>query len=100
ESFIEHKSEDRFLIINLNAFHNAHLDRRVLPCTLTESISLLDNCKQEHESNKPKKAGQDGVNQTLTNCNVIPSLIFSVIKKKPKKRQKGEKIQTSLLTQS
>ncbi|THU98413.1 hypothetical protein K435DRAFT_795704 [Dendrothele bispora CBS 962.96] len=46
--FIEHKSDDRFLI-NLNAFHNTHLVWRVLPRSLTQPISLFNDRRKEHD---------------------------------------------------
>ncbi|THU84060.1 hypothetical protein K435DRAFT_807007 [Dendrothele bispora CBS 962.96] len=47
ENFIEHTSDDRFLI-NLNAFHNAHLVRQVLPCELTKPIPIFADRRSEH----------------------------------------------------
>ncbi|THU93255.1 hypothetical protein K435DRAFT_670511, partial [Dendrothele bispora CBS 962.96] len=47
ESFIEHKPVDRFLI-NLCAFHNSHLIRRILPRELTAPIPLFADRRREH----------------------------------------------------
>ncbi|THU81725.1 hypothetical protein K435DRAFT_823377 [Dendrothele bispora CBS 962.96] len=47
ESFIEHKPVDRFLI-NLCAFHNSHLIRRILPRELTAPIPVFTNHRGEH----------------------------------------------------
>ncbi|THU78230.1 hypothetical protein K435DRAFT_700534 [Dendrothele bispora CBS 962.96] len=48
ESFIQHKPNDRFLI-NLNAFHNAHLVRQVLPRELTSPIPLYIDRRSHHD---------------------------------------------------
>jgi hypothetical protein len=50
ETFIEHKGDDRFLL-NLYAFHNAHLIRRILPRNLTKPIPFFPNRQEHHGQN-------------------------------------------------
>jgi hypothetical protein len=47
ESFIEHKTVDRF-IINMHALHNAHLVRNALPRDLTRPVALFPNRLAKH----------------------------------------------------
>ncbi|KAJ3781388.1 hypothetical protein GGU10DRAFT_277639 [Lentinula aff. detonsa] len=50
EFLIQHKSDNRFLL-NLYAFHNAHLVRRTLPKQLTKPIPLFSDRRTQHNKN-------------------------------------------------
>lgn len=63
ESFIEHKPLDRFLI-NMHAFHNAHLIRAVLPRNLTSPIAYSTDHREDHFSAATKlREAQNGKQQ-------------------------------------
>lgn len=65
EYFLEHKSDDRF-VVNLHAFHNAHLVRRALPRELTAPTPLFaDRCVQHDEMAKCLR-GIQGVKREAT----------------------------------
>lgn len=48
EVFVEHKGDKQF-IINMAAFHNAHLICNALPRSLVTPIPLFDNRQKKHD---------------------------------------------------
>lgn len=54
--FIEHKSDSHF-VVNLGAFHNAHLLRRALPRSLTAPVHLFPDRKTKHDELAQKLRG-------------------------------------------
>ena len=59
ETFIEHKPLDSFLI-NMHAFHNAHLIRSILPRDLTALIPYTADHQSHHNQIAQKlRVGQD-----------------------------------------
>ena len=59
ETFIEHKPLDSFLI-NMHAFHNAHLIRSILPRDLTALIPYTADHQSHHNQIAQKlQVGQD-----------------------------------------
>lgn len=56
EFFIEHKSDNHY-VINLCAFHNAHLVRRVLPRALTAPLPLFERRREKDDEMGEKLRG-------------------------------------------
>lgn len=69
ESFIEHKlSVTDHFVVNLTAFHNAHLIREALPREVTQPIALYhgqDRAMKHREIAERLRTAQDGKRATI-----------------------------------